>query len=215
MPNVPLRARRQQIIEAATEVISREGLGNATIRRIAEEAGASLASIHYSFRDKEEVLAAVYEGLLGRAAELLGDAVPTGCGLHVAIERVMRAIYDWVVDERSLGFAQYELLFWAARTPSAGDLAATVYSRYRLVLRDALVRGGDADKTSDELLEIAQFVAYLLDGLTIHQLAASEPESARQHLDALIRIAIDVADGKTSPLPAATATLPAGSAVER
>ena len=40
--------RRQQLIEAAIRVLQRDGVGHVTTRAIAAEAGAPLASIHYS-----------------------------------------------------------------------------------------------------------------------------------------------------------------------
>src|SRR5690606_15625560 len=51
--------RRAQLVQAATEVISRDGLGRATTRRITDHADLALGAFHYAFRSKEELLGAV------------------------------------------------------------------------------------------------------------------------------------------------------------
>jgi len=45
-------------------VIFREGIWNTTTRKIADEAGISLATIHYYFANKDELLVAVYEEMV-------------------------------------------------------------------------------------------------------------------------------------------------------
>ena len=45
------QARREQFVEAAISVMSKEGLDRATTRRIAEEAGAPNGAFNYAFRD--------------------------------------------------------------------------------------------------------------------------------------------------------------------
>lgn len=47
---------REQIITAAIECIEREGVGGATIRSIAKEAGVNSAAINYYFRSKDKLL---------------------------------------------------------------------------------------------------------------------------------------------------------------
>ena len=49
MNRIPQDERRRQLIEAAVRVISREGTARATTRRIATEAGAPLASLHFLY----------------------------------------------------------------------------------------------------------------------------------------------------------------------
>jgi len=50
------QARREQLVEAAIKVMSKEGLERTTTRRIAEEAGVPHGGFHYAFRDKNELL---------------------------------------------------------------------------------------------------------------------------------------------------------------
>ncbi|WP_078624408.1 TetR family transcriptional regulator [Streptomyces monomycini] len=56
MPYVPADTRREQVVEAAVQVIAREGADGATTRKIADEARAPLASLHHRFRNEENLL---------------------------------------------------------------------------------------------------------------------------------------------------------------
>src|SRR5580698_2250267 len=56
--------KRREIMDAGRRVIFREGIWNTTTRKIAEEAGISLATIHYYFANKDELLVAVYEEMI-------------------------------------------------------------------------------------------------------------------------------------------------------
>jgi TetR/AcrR family transcriptional repressor of bet genes len=48
--------RRQQLLEAALQIIKRDGLQEATLSRIAEEAGASKGIVHHYFEDKQQLI---------------------------------------------------------------------------------------------------------------------------------------------------------------
>jgi len=53
-------ARRKQIVNAAIAVLAREGYANASLSRIAQEAGISKSIITYHFSGKDEMFEAVY-----------------------------------------------------------------------------------------------------------------------------------------------------------
>ena len=56
MPRVPASERRADLVQAAIQVATREGLAATTTRRIAQELGISVGIVHYVFRSKEELL---------------------------------------------------------------------------------------------------------------------------------------------------------------
>lgn len=51
---------RQKVGDAVVDIIAREGLGAATVRRIAAEIGYSTAIVSHYFSDKDEVLLSAY-----------------------------------------------------------------------------------------------------------------------------------------------------------
>ena len=80
MNRLPVAERREQLIEAALTVASREGIDGATVRAVAAEAGVSLGVVHYCFRDKDELLRAmahtITERNLGRGMAEMPERAP-------------------------------------------------------------------------------------------------------------------------------------------
>jgi AcrR family transcriptional regulator len=66
-----------RILEAATEIFGKKGFKAATIRCIADAAGANVAAINYHFRDKEGLYGAVLENLFKKGF----DKFPATLGL--------------------------------------------------------------------------------------------------------------------------------------
>jgi TetR/AcrR family fatty acid metabolism transcriptional regulator len=58
-----VRARREQIVEAATRVFAQKGFRRATTREVAREAGISEGTIYNYFEDKDALLMAILERL--------------------------------------------------------------------------------------------------------------------------------------------------------
>ncbi len=56
-------ARSGELVAAARAVIAREGYGGATLRKVAEEAGATTGAVSYYFENKEAMVLAVAESL--------------------------------------------------------------------------------------------------------------------------------------------------------
>src|SRR5918995_4946995 len=58
-----VRARREQIVEAATRVFAEKGFRRATTREVARAAGISEGTIYNYFEDKDALLMAILEEL--------------------------------------------------------------------------------------------------------------------------------------------------------
>src|ERR1700716_3308777 len=72
MARVQAKVRREQLIDAAVRVAARDGVASTPPRAIATEAGASLASVHYCFESKQELL---QEVLISIINELTGETL--------------------------------------------------------------------------------------------------------------------------------------------
>ncbi len=83
--------RREQLVAAALAVALREGVEAVTIRSVAREAGVRPGIIHYVFRDKHEMLAALSRQVAAIASTFLDDAIATGGG---DIGTTMHALAD-------------------------------------------------------------------------------------------------------------------------
>ena len=64
MARMPVEERRQQLVDAAIRVMTRDGVTSATTRAISSEAGLSLSVFHYCFASKQDLLDAVIRQLV-------------------------------------------------------------------------------------------------------------------------------------------------------
>lgn len=194
MSYVSADERRRQLIEAAITVIARDGLAKATTRRIAEEADAALASLHYTFRSKEELFTAVYQEWIDQAADRFAGLVPEGSGLEVGVRNLLTGFFDEFEANTPEGIAQYEIFFWALRTPSARSLATDIYENYFSVCVQALDRAADGEADGETLDELASFVCGALDGILIKFLAFGHADAVRKDLERYITLGAAMAN---------------------
>lgn len=89
---------RKAIIDAATALFAEHGYERSGIEQIAERAGVSKGALYHHYRDKAEVLAAVYEQLEHELVERLLTAAPPGSDAIEALKAGSRAFLDACVD---------------------------------------------------------------------------------------------------------------------
>ncbi|MFP3394334.1 TetR family transcriptional regulator, partial [Brevibacillus sp. SIMBA_076] len=61
MTRIPVADRRMALVQAALRLIARDGVAAATTRRIVAEAGMPLASFHYVFSSRDELMGELIE----------------------------------------------------------------------------------------------------------------------------------------------------------
>src|SRR5580765_570106 len=128
MARLSADVRRQGFIEAAVRIIASHGMRGATTRRIAEEAGSPLATLHYCFHTKEQLFFAVFAYLAEVTSAEVKD-VPVGLG-RAARDWLVRAA-NWTIAHDDYARAQYELYFWALRQEGGdSDLGARIYELF-------------------------------------------------------------------------------------
>ena len=76
---VPAEERKEQLIAATVELMRRKGVQSVTIRAIAKEANAPLATAHYCFSGKDELMDAAAEAWL-KNLSLFSSDVPVHLG---------------------------------------------------------------------------------------------------------------------------------------
>ncbi|GAA4835833.1 hypothetical protein GCM10023221_11060 [Luteimicrobium xylanilyticum] len=88
--------RREQLVAAALAVALREGVEAVTIRSVAREAGVRPGIIHYVFRDKHEMLAALSQQVAAIAATFLDDAIAGGGDISTTMHALADAMWKGV-----------------------------------------------------------------------------------------------------------------------
>jgi AcrR family transcriptional regulator len=170
---VQAKVRREQLIDAAVRVAARDGVAATTTRAVAAEAGASLASVHYCFDSKQELL---QEVLISIINELTGDWAPDlaeGAGVAALVRADLGALWDVVEREPGKQQVTYELTHYALRTEGLEELAHWQYQVYYARSRWAL-----------PLPVLTRMLMNMIDGLVLGWLVDRDSELARGALEA-------------------------------
>jgi AcrR family transcriptional regulator len=178
--HVPTEVRRQQFIDAAIVVIARDGVDGATTRRIAQEAGAPLATLHYCFQTKENLLWAVFEYLAEMVRTDLEERVPQGQSTASIAVQVLTETLLAAIDRPAANRAQLEIWLWAERNDP--EVALRLYDMYVKVWRDRL-RAAKSPLPEDEIESVAMVLLGLVDGLNNQLIAHGDEKLLRREID--------------------------------
>ena len=121
--------RRGQLISATLELMRRKGVQSVTMRAIAKEANAPLATAHYCFDDKSELMDAAAEAWL-KNLNLFSQEISIHQGLRKAVEQVADEYWRLLTEEPASLLAEIELILWATRNAAVSPLAAKIYPAY-------------------------------------------------------------------------------------
>jgi AcrR family transcriptional regulator len=183
---MPVAERRAQLVEAALSVAAADGIGAATVRRVAERAGVALGVVHYCFADKDELLdalaARIVDGLSGAAEVSLEDAPDLAGALTAAIDGM------WAAIERAPGeqLLTYELTTHALRAPGLRAVAERQYAASQAAAARLLTLAAEATGTSwrRPVEELAAEALAFVDGVTLRWLVDRDGPAARARLAA-------------------------------
>lgn len=169
------------LVKAAVEVIAEHGVEGATTRRIAEAAGASLASLHYAFASKEALLFAIWEEQV-RNLESRAIAVARQDGLGATAARLLRETFSWWETDEHYAQVQLELTFWALRQDP--KLGVGTYDLHIGVMRTALSAGRLAHENPDRIEPLARLVVAVSDGISVQWFCYRDKARLAVDLDA-------------------------------
>jgi TetR/AcrR family transcriptional regulator, regulator of biofilm formation and stress response len=191
---LPASERRSEIVQAAIELISREGLAAATTRKIANEAGVSLSTLHYSFGSKDALVGAVIEAITAEIGTVARSGVTTDAGLAATIEGAVKAFWSLVEETPGLQTMQYELTIGALRA-GEHELARSQYAAYVAVAEELFATAAEeaGEQPAIPVHELARFVVAGLDGLILQHLSHPDLRRSRRQVQLLARSAIDLA----------------------
>ncbi|OBF20644.1 TetR/AcrR family transcriptional regulator [Mycobacterium sp. ACS4331] len=182
MAYVPSDERRHQFIQAAAKVIREEGLAKATTRRIAQEAKAPLASLHYCFRNKEDLFVAVSQTFGESGTAYVGRNVVAGMGVLKATQELLRAFTELVAESNEAQIGEFEFYAWAMRSPERHRASKVVYALWTSRLAGYLTlacSGSDEDVDRDVDVEsLGRAILAVTDGFSLQVQFAGEDRLA-------------------------------------
>ena len=187
MTRMSAAQRRELLVEAAIRVMTRDGVGRATTRAIAQEADMPLGVFHYAFRSKQELMAMVVQTIARRSRAVMDEAVFASETDDVAeiVKAGMLAYFNHVVAHPHEHLVTYELTTTALRDAELESVAKEQYDYY-LEDNQQLLEAG-ADLLQLEVLEdlpvVTRMLFSLMDGLALNYLARGGKDTACDVID--------------------------------
>jgi TetR/AcrR family transcriptional repressor of bet genes len=160
--------RRRRIAEVTVDVISRDGLEAATIRRIAAELGGPTKIVTHYFADKQEMLVWVYRVISERSQGYISEVIRRDPTDIVGALMAMTAIDDFQTH-----LWRVYIAFWdrAARDPFFADLQREQIDLALKVIADIL-RARNGERA--DLESISQRLNALVQGISMLALAEKD-----------------------------------------
>jgi AcrR family transcriptional regulator len=191
--------RRQQLSQAARQVLLERGAVGVRVKDVAERAGLAPSSVLYYYPSLDELLIEVSRGAIERFTERRAAAVRR---IEGAPARLRLAIHLGVpsgpddTDSRLL----YELDAFTGTSPAFGILSASYFDRQAVLyesILDAGVRSGDFELGADAL-SVARGIVALEDGLGLQVVIGHPTIDCDRAEEILIQYA-QMATGATLP----------------
>ena len=191
--------RRTQIMEAFYHCVAEQGVANASIRKIATQAGVQPSTLHHYFKSRDEIIeeAVVYftdhifEGFQGQMADAGVESLDQG------IEFIFS---KGMINEDHTGFF-LECLVAARHNARIREAIADLFRRFRKAIVDHLeqVAGFDRLEESRKAL-LASTIVAIHEGIELQWFADPDGVDLKQTLETTRDIIeFFIANGKTSP----------------
>jgi AcrR family transcriptional regulator len=200
MAHVPAAERRPQLIKAAIDLMTREGVSAGSTRAIATELGVAQATVHYTFGTKEGLYRAVMEQLTADLLAQVEQAVPEDAGFEETVGTLAAALWSTVRETPGHHLLLAELSMFALRTPALNE---ALESHYRGVVEvTARLVTQAAERAGQPLAQPAETVARFFlsgfDGLVMQRLTHPDEEAEATCLQAFIAAVVALARGQLS-----------------
>lgn len=184
MTRLPIAERREQLVEAAIAVASREGIDAATVRAVAAEAGVSLGVVHYCFQDKDELLEAMAHEITRQNLSQSLLEMPVHGEPHVLIEKALDLLWGGISATRGAQLLSYELTTYSMRHPEVRQVSVNQYAVSHQAARQFLLTLSESAGIEWTLpLDVmSRLVVVMTDGVVLAWLADGDDAGAREAL---------------------------------
>ncbi len=209
MARIPAAERRAELVAAAVRVIAAHGMDGATTRRIAEEAGAPLATLHYCFATKEVLFGAVFDYLAGEYRQVLtrNDA---HSDVQTTARALLRGLMEWYLENPNFGATIIELISWGQREGTQAKAVYTAaFETMRTILGDDPVTASGRAVPPATIDQLIYIVAALSDGFALNWLVFTDPVASAAQMEITLGV-LDtwMAGHLGDPIAAPTAVTP-------
>lgn len=193
MVRLPVAERRTALVDAALRVMVRGGLAAGTTRAVVGEAGMSLASFHYAFSSRDELLREVVQRVVGREFTAATSAMSPQDGLAGCLRQAADGYLEHLQAEPGQEQLMLELALHALRNPRLRPLAQAQYGAYLTAATELLERAADitGERWRRPAPELARLLVTLVDGATTTWLVDRDTAATRAVLDAAVELFVE------------------------
>ncbi|MET0956601.1 MAG: TetR/AcrR family transcriptional regulator [Cryobacterium sp.] len=185
--------RRSALVLAALRVVADRGVAQTTTRAIVAEAGMSLASFHYAFASRDELMTELIRHVVrAETTAILPDpAEPTGPvgpeTLRLLLRHGLGRYAEHLRHDPLREKAMLELTQYALRSAEMQPLAREQYDGYHALAALALTRAAELSGSVwlRPVDEVARLLVALTDGLTIAWLVDRDDPATEALLDTI------------------------------
>jgi AcrR family transcriptional regulator len=191
--------RREQILQAAWVALARDGYEKITTRRIAEEAGVNIATLHYYYGTKEALLSEAVRHAVRWSEEMLSEATDRAPNAVEALKTGLKLSLNMIQGHEENPdrpvIIRYDLIVRGFREPSAKQQALHIYETYYALVKKVaerhLAEGGQlVDGITPE--DFAYYVVSAADGATIAFTLSGNRVAAERSFALILRHALDL-----------------------
>jgi len=157
--------RKQQIMEAALKVFSREGLHTARMDDIAEEAGLSKGALYWYFNSKDKIIASLLTNFFDREFSKIEEWVIRDDSARNLLQSLIDLIVEDLLSVKPFMSIIYE--FWAMsfRNKRVGKFIRESMHRYLDLIVPVVQRGIDRGEFKAlDAMDVAMAFGSIIEG---------------------------------------------------
>jgi AcrR family transcriptional regulator len=170
-------ARRQQILDAASDCVRRAGFHGASMADIAKAAGLSVGQIYRYFENKEAIIAAIVAQDLAEMREKFAELESQPGTLLAVITEHMPEAVDKCYDLAKAALV-LEVLAEAARNPKVAAIVRAADAQERALAQSMLERDRKPDWSDAEFGARGEVLGMLFDGMIMRAVNNPTPDRA-------------------------------------
>lgn len=189
MARMSVADRREALVGAALAVIERDGVHAATTRAIVAEAGMSLASFHYAYTSRDELLEAVVRRVVeGYAAASEGLEMDGPPEVEALVRSAITSYVELLRADPAREQGMIELSLYSMRTPELRAIATAQYDAYQTFIESVMERIAELTGARWKVptSELARLVTTMTDGLTLGYLVNRDDQVLDQVTELVI-----------------------------
>ena len=177
--------RRVELVRAALRVIERDGVHAATTRAIVAEADMPLASFHYAFHSRDEMIRELISSVVNDEGSAAIATLSSERDIRTAVRAGLQSYFDLLAADPGREQAMFELLHYSLRTDELRDLPRVQYEMYWRTAGEVLRAGAETAGVAWRLpLErVARLLVTFMTGLTLAWLADRDAAVAAATMD--------------------------------